>query len=164
MQNMVKCLFREWLDEKLESIDLIDYFGPVYHTKPEQFNFSAGDKRMIEKISEHVRTTIQKKGYGFFDGRNTRRTTQSGINDSDVVANGMKVKLFDAVSDLLQPYGENIVKQFKIDMVEVSTDGAMMKGRVRCILCDIGFGTQATKRKKRNEFYSQFRNGHNGFT
>lgn len=163
MQRMIKEQLRKWLDENLEEVDSIDYFGPVYETDPEKFILSPGDIRMIKQISEHVQITVQKKGYEHFIGKNKSLKKTSQCDDVNERASDTELqeKLFNGISDLLRPYGENVVSLFTKEMAVVVTEGKMIRGRVRCVLCDIDIKPEKAKRKRRNEFYSQYWNGYN---
>lgn len=156
---MVKDQFKQWLEEKLETIDFLDYFGPVYDTKPDQFCFSCGDIHMIQKIAEHVQITVQKKGYQHFDGVNNHCGTDHRETNDDADEK-IRESLYTAVVDLLKPYGSDVVSRFKKDMVEVTIEGDMIKGRIRCILCDMELRHENSKRRRRKDFYNQYWNGH----
>lgn len=52
IEQMAKNKFKDSLDENTHTINLIDYFGPIYHTNPDQFTFTCGDKKMILQLSE----------------------------------------------------------------------------------------------------------------
>lgn len=82
---------------------------------------------------------------------------------SDVDEAELHDKLFNGILDLLQPYGENVVSRFEKNMAIVTYEGNVMKGRVRCVLCDIEFEHEKKKRKKRQEFYSQYWNGYSWY-
>lgn len=117
---------------------------------------------MMLQISEYVRSTVQKKGYEHFNGENymcSKSTIQRkpGISDADEAE--IHDKLFNGILDSLQPYGENVVSRFEKNMAIVIVEGDLIKGRVRCILCDTEFEHEKKKRKKRQEFYSQYWNG-----
>lgn len=159
---MIRDQFQQWLCERLEEKDFIDFFGPVYDTKPEEFTFSCGDIKMMLQISEYVRSTVQKKGYEHFNGENCmypKSTIQRKPYISDADEADIHDKLFNGILDLLQPYGENVVSRFEKNMATVTNEGDVIKGRVRCILCDTQFEHEKKKRKKNQEFYSQYWNG-----
>lgn len=158
IQNMIKSGLKEWLDEKLEGKDYMDYFGPIYDTKPKEFTFSCGDIRMIQQISEYVRTTVQKRGYGRFKSCG-KSTTQCETDNFESEKEKLQEQLYNGVLELLQPYGKDVTSHFKEDMAIVSIDGGVIKGSVRCILCIIE--PHKNKRRKRQDFYSQYRNGKN---
>lgn len=148
---MVKDQFKQW--------DFLDYFGPVYDTKPEQFCFSCGDIRMIQKIAEHVQIMVEKWGYQHFDGVNSHCGTDHR-ETNNFVDEKIRESLYNAVLDLLTPYGSDVVSRFKKDMVEVTIEGDVISGRIRCILCDMELRPENSKRRRRTEFYQQYWNGH----
>lgn len=88
-----------------------------------------------------------------------KSTIQHNSNISDADEAEIHDKLFNGILDLLQPYGLNVVSRFEKNMAIVTNEGDIIKGRVRCILCDTEFEHEKKKRKKRQEFYSQYWNG-----
>lgn len=141
--------------------NFVDYFGPIYEKKPEGFSFSCGDVKMLKQISEYVQSTVRKKGYRYFkgDSRCPQNEGQSETVDSGASDVEIKEKLFDGILNLLQPYGEDVVSLFKKDMVIVTNENGTISGRIRCVLCDTQFGIDVKKKRRRQEFYSQFWNG-----
>lgn len=160
MEEMVKNRLKIWLDEKLEEIDLRDYFGPVYETEVEDFNFSCGDVKMIQQISENVKMTIQKKGYEHFDAKISYHTKSTDCESKNSETE-LQDRLFNGVSDLLKPYGEDVVSLFTKNMTVVTNENGVIRGGVNCILCNIGNESEKTKRKKRPDSYKQYWNGSN---
>lgn len=162
MQRMIKEQLKKWLDEKFEEIDLVDYFGPVHDTDPGKFIFSPGDIRMIKQISKHVQITVQKRGYVHFTEKKCLKKTSDcdDINEHVSETTEMQLKLFNGMLDLLKPYGENVVSLFTKDMAVVVTTGKVIRGRVRCVLCDNDIKPGNAKKKRRCELFSQYWNGH----
>lgn len=163
MQRMIKEQLKKWLDEKFEETDPVDYFGPVYDTDPGKFIFSPGDIRMIKQISEHVQITVQKRGYVHFTEKKKclKKTSDcDDINERVSDTKEIQENLFNGISDLLKPYGENVGSLFTKDMAIVITEGKVIRGRVRCVLCDNDMKPENAKKKRRHEFYSQYWNGH----
>lgn len=159
---MAKDQYKNWLDENTDTNHFVDHFGPIYHTKPEQFTFTCGDIKMIQQISEYVQSTIRKKGYGYFKAENSRcpkNAKRHGTNNRDASEEELQQELFNGVSNLLHPYGEHVVSLFKKEMVIVANEDGVISGRVRCVICDTEFDTEGKKKKRRQELYSQFWNG-----
>lgn len=159
IEQMAKNQYTSWLDEHKETKNYLDYFGPIYCAKPEQFSFSCGDIKMIQQISEYVKSTIRMKGYGYFKGETSRYAQHIEQNDC-FNDEELQKKLYDGVLDLLQPYGENVVSLFKEEMVVITNENGVISGRVRCVICDTEINNHKKKKKKRQELYSQFWNGH----
>lgn len=153
IQKMIINEFKQHLEEKFEEINFTDFFGPLYETSPERFRFITGDIRMIEQIAEHVKTTVQKKGYRHFDEEKKRCETDDhkSNDDTDEV---MRESLFQGVLDLLKPYGSNVTSRFERDMIEFSMEGGVPKGRVKCILCNM-----ESIKKRRSASHAQYWNG-----
>lgn len=162
MEQMVKDQLKDWLDENTDTTNFVDYFGPIYHTKPDQFTFGCGDKKMLRQISEHLQSTIRKKGYKYFQEQNSQCSQNSKRpgTDFDVNEEELQDELFNGVLNLLRPYGDYVISLFKKDMVEVTHENGEIKGHVRCVLCDTEIEAVKIKKKKRTEFYSQYWNGH----
>lgn len=160
---MIKDQLQSWLDEKMDSVDLIDYFGPVYDQKPKQFSLSCGDVRMIQQISQHVRALVAKKGYAYFNGETNNRSPKSITRcemTNDNVAE-LQERLFNGVLKLPEPYGDDVISLFDKDMAVVETEGKLITGRVCCVLCQIDNDRGISKRIKRKDYYSQYWNGRN---
>lgn len=162
IEKTVKDHYKDWLNENMVEPNLLDYFGPIYEKKPEQFVFTCGDVKMIEQIAEYVKSTVQKKGYAHFKGVQIQCLQSSGgdetkSNYADMTE--LKEKLFVGVSNLLEPYGEDVVSLFTREMVMVTMDNGAISGRVRCVLCDNAHEAGAKKKKGRTESYSQFWKG-----
>lgn len=150
IEQMAKDQYKNWLDENTDTNHFVDHFGPIYHTKPEQFTFTCGDIKMIQQISEYVQSTIRKKGYGYFKAENSRcpkNTKRHGTNNRDASEEELQQELFNGVSNLLQPYGEHVVSLFKKEMVIVANEDGVISGRVRCVICDTEFDTEGKKKK-----------------
>lgn len=162
MEKTIKDRYKNWLDERMENIDYIDFFGPIFDTNPEEFSFFCGDIRMIEQIAEYVRTTVQKRGYSYFRGVGGRIEETNECQDNDQhhhAEHDFQEQLFKAVADLLLPYGDEVVSLFKPEMVMVTIEDKLIKGRIRCILCEIELKADKKKKRRRQEFYSQYWNG-----
>lgn len=159
MEQMVKDQFKDWLDENTDTTNFVDYFGPIYHAKPDQFTFTCGDKKMIQQISEYVQSTIRRKGYGYFQGRNSQ-CSQNTDRHGTYREGELQEELFNGVLNLLQVYGDHVTSLFKKEMVLVTNENGEVKGRVRCILCDTGIETAKKKEKRRKNSYAQYWNGH----
>ncbi|XP_031617257.1 uncharacterized protein LOC116337085 [Contarinia nasturtii] len=159
IEQIAKNQFKNWLDEHEITTNLIDFFGPIYYSKPDQFTFTCGDIKMIQQISECVRSTVQKKGYGYLKGeispspQNVERNESNGEEE-------LQEQLFNGILNLLQPYGECVTSLFKKDMVIVGNQNGVINGRVRCIICDTESETGKKSKKRRQELYSQYWNGH----
>lgn len=117
---------------------------------------------MIKQISEHVQITVQKRGYVHFTEKKCLKETSDcdDINERVSETTEIQEKLFNGVLDLLKPYGENVVSLFTKDMAMVITTGKVIRGRVRCVLCDNDIKPENAKKKRRRELYSQYWNGH----
>lgn len=138
-QQMARNELKKWLDEKLGEVDLIDYFGPIYNSKPEQFEFTRGNVKMMCQISEYLQTTVRKNSYWYFKGKHNqcpKNVKQCETNENDDNEVEIQEKLFDGVSNLLLPYGQDVVKLFKKEMAIVKNEKGTISGRVRCVLCD----------------------------
>lgn len=162
IEKMAKDQFKPWLDENLNTTNLVDYFGPIYHTKPDQFTFTCGDKKMMQQISEYVKSTVQKKGYGYFQGKNSRcpqNVKQHAVDHCEVSEEELQEKLFNGVLILLQPYGDHVTSLFKKEMALVTNENGEIKGVVHCVICDIDAGTEKQTKKRRKNHYSQYWNG-----
>lgn len=160
---MTKDRFKRYLDEKNIEKDLNDYFGPIFAAQPEEFTFTCGDKKMIQQIAEYVQIIVQKRGYGYFKGEPSQ-CTQNAIrvktNSNAFSITELQEKLFNSISDILQPYGKDLVSLFKIEMVIVTIEKGIISGGVHCVLCDNKFETETNKKKRRTEYYSQYWNSH----
>lgn len=166
---MIKDEYKNWLDKQKDDTNLIDSYGPIYNSKPEQFIFSCGDIKMIRQIAEYVQTTVRQRGYGYFKGKTKRclpNATRCETKNSDADETGMQEKLFNGVSDLLQPYGKDVVALFKREMVVVTNEDGVINGCVRCVLCDSLSEPERKKKRRRQEFgenwngYKQYWNGY----
>lgn len=72
IEKMAREQFKDFLDENMDTTNFIDYFGPIYHRKPNQFTFNCGGKKMIKQLSEYVQSTTRRNGYGYFQGEHRR--------------------------------------------------------------------------------------------
>lgn len=68
IEQMVKTQLIDFLAGNEESNNFIEYFGPIYHSKPDQFTFTCGDRKMLKQLSDYVQTTVQKKRLCIFSG------------------------------------------------------------------------------------------------
>lgn len=161
IERMAKNQFKPWLDENLDTINLVDYFGPIYHTNPEQFTFTCGDKKMIQQISEYVKSTVQRKGYGYFRGEKSQclQNVKHVIDECEVSEEDLGEQLFNGVLGLLQPYGNHLTSLFTKDMVVIRNENGQIKGFVRCVICNAETDTDKEKKKRRKSQYSQYWNG-----
>lgn len=163
---MARNMLKDWLDKKIGEVDLIDYFGPIYDSKPDQFEFTRGDVKMICQISEYLQTTVRKNGYRYFKGKDSQcpenmKRCETNKNDDNLAE--IQDKLFEGVSNLLLPYGQDVVSLFKKGMAIVKNENGAISGRVRCVLCDRDSEcetNESQKRRRRQAYYSQFWNGH----
>lgn len=157
---MAKDQFKDFLAENTDTTNFVDYFGPIYHTKPDQFTFTCGDKKMMHQLSEYVQSTIRKNGYGYFHGENRRcyqNDKRHGTDDRDASVEDMQEELFNGVLNLLQPYGDHVTSLFKKEMVVVTNEEGEIKGLVHCVVCDNDVETE--KKKRRKDYYAQYWNG-----
>lgn len=163
---MARNELKNWLHEKIGEVDLIEYFGPIYDSKPDQFKFTRGDVKMICQISEYLQMTVRKNGYRYFKGKNSQcpenmegcETNKNDDNQAEI-----QEKLFEGVSNLLLPYGQDVVSLFKKEMAIVKNENGAISGRVRCVLCDRISEcetNESQKKRRRQTYYSQFWNGH----
>lgn len=162
IEQMAKNRFKDWLYENTDTINLIDYFGPIYHTKPDQFTFTCGDKKMILQLSEYVQLTVRRKGYEYFQGKSHRSTKNSmrhGTHNHDPSDDELQEDLYNGVLSLLQPYGDDVMSLFTKEMVVVTNENGDIKGCVRCVLCDTEMATGSKMKKRRKDFYSQYWTG-----
>lgn len=159
MEQMVKDKFKDWLDENTNVTNFVDYFGPVYHAKPEQFTFTCGDQKMIQQISEYVQSTIRRKGYGYFQGKKSQCSENTNRHGTyrDATEEELQDELFNGTLNLLQVYGDQVTSLFEKNMVSVTNENGEIKGYVRCVLCETDIET-ANKRRKKS--YAQYWNGH----
>lgn len=159
MQEMIT-EYKTFIDENadIENLPYIDYFGPIYCKKPENFKFFCGDIKMISQLSEYVHQTIKRKGYGHFKAY-SQNSKQNVTNNCYVSEEQLQLELFNGVLALLKPYGENVVSLFKIEMATVVIEDSIISGRVRCVICDLEYDTKKTNRKRRQELYAQFWSG-----
>lgn len=154
--------FKNFLDENTDGTNFIDYFGPIYYTKPNKFTFNCGDKKMMKQLSEYVQSIIRKYGYGYFQGDNRRahaNVKRSGTALHVPSEEELQEGLFNGVLNLLQPYGDRVTTLFKKEMVVVTNENGEIKGHVHCVVCDIEKETEQKYKKRRKEQYSQFWNG-----
>lgn len=161
IEQMAKTQLIDFLDENKESNNFVEYFGPIYQSKPDQFAFTCGDKKMLKQLSVFVQTTIRQKGYTYFQAENRQRHQNSnrhGANIRDASEEQLQEELFNAVLNLLQPYGDHVSSLFKKEMVVIKKENGEIKGLVRCVVCDTD--TEPKKRRRRTEYYSQYWNGH----
>lgn len=162
IEQMAKNEFKDWIDEQTHITNLVDYFGPIYHTKPQQFTFTCGDNKMIKQLSEYVQLTVRKKGYEYFQNKNRRCSQHSkrhGTDNRDLTEEELQDELFNGVLNLLQPYGDDVMSLFKKEMVEVTNENGQIKGLVHCVVCDTEKETGSKMKKRRKDFYSQYWNG-----
>lgn len=162
IEQMAKDQFKDFLDRNTNATNFVDYFGPIYHTKPNEFIFTCGDIKMILQLSEYVQSTIRKNGYGYFQGENRRcyqNAKRNATDNRDTSEEELQEELFNGVLILLQPYGENVTSLFKKEMVKVTNQNGEIKGLVHCVVCDTDVETEKTKKKKRKDYYSQYWNG-----
>lgn len=137
IEQMAKHQFKAWLDENTDTTNYVDYFGPIYHMKPDQFTFTCGDKKMIQQISEYVQSTIQRKGYGYFRRENSRCSQNVKQHGTDNLSmEELQEELFNGILNLLQPYGDHVTSLFKKEMVVVSNENEEIRGLVHCVVCD----------------------------
>lgn len=162
IEQMAKHQFKAWLDENTDTKNFVDYFGPIYHSKPDQFTFTCGDRKMIQQLSEYVQSTIQRKGYGYFRGeisRCSQNNKRHGTDNCVINEKELQEELYNCVLNLLQPYGDHVISLFKKDMIVVENENGEIRGLVHCVVCDTEIETEKTKKKKRKDFYSQYWNG-----
>lgn len=69
IEKMAKDQLKDFLDENTNTANLVDFFGPIYRTKPDQFAFSCGDNKMVQQLSEFVKSTVRVNGYEYFQGK-----------------------------------------------------------------------------------------------
>lgn len=156
IEQMAKTQLIDFLAENEESNNFIEYFGPIYHSKPGQFTFTCGDRKMLKQLSGYVQTTVQKKGYAYFraESRSCHQNSERhGTNIRD--EEELQEQLYNEVLNALQPYG--VSSLYKKEMVTVTNENGSIKGLVRCVLCDTD--TDPKKRRRRTEYYSQYWNG-----
>lgn len=110
---MAKDQLKNFLDENTNTANFVDFFGPFYRTKPDQFAFSCGDKKMLQQLSEFVKSTVRVYGYEYFQGldrpcnANVKRHEADNSSERD-----SKDELFEGILNLLQPYGDSVQKGY----------------------------------------------------
>lgn len=162
IEQMVKHQFKSWLDENTDETDYVDYFGPIYYMKPDQFTFTCGDMKMIQQISEYVQSTIRKKGYEYFQGKNSQcfqKPKRYESVDCELSEEELRDELYNAVLKILQPYGDHVISLFKKEMVVVTNENGEIRGLVHCVVCDSDIKTEKKMNRKRKNSYSQYWNG-----
>lgn len=163
IEQTVKEQFKNWLDQNTDTTNFVDYFGPIYHARPNEFTLSCGDEKMILQLSEYVKTTIQRKGYEYFQGQNSRchqSTKRNRTNNYEISEEELEEQLFNGVLHLLQPYGDHVTSLFKKEMVVVTNANGEIKGNVRCVVCETEIEAGKKMKTGRNKSYSQYWNGH----
>lgn len=154
IQNLIKGNYKKWLEERFE-FDSLDYFGPLYEMNQDEFHLSCGDVKMIQQIAEHVRLAVQKKGYKHFNMENREH---SDSEQPEIFLDGfddIREQLYVGIRELLEPYGEEIIAKFSRDMVEVTNENGIIRGRVRCILCN-NPNASGSRKKQKTQTYAQY--------
>lgn len=154
IENMVRNELKNWLNTNVAEADFTDFFGPIYFANPEEFRFRCGDVKMVKGISDHIKSTVETKGYGYFVPGSSR--SEQYVNVEDLTS-----QLFDAALNLLQPYGENVTCHFHPYMVNVEVVDGKIKGGIHCILCDLpDYAFKKSQARSRKHFYLQHWKGH----
>lgn len=155
-------------------MDLVDYYGKLYATQPENFCFQPGDKMLIKELVAHVEGIVNAKGTNsglskFKSKKLTRVEKKAKKNQKSKgeIKNTIQNSSLDIVnldelkSDLIQRVISSLKSHkvdFKFDLdlendiheniVDIHVTNGNISGSVRCIICDSENKSKQNKPKK----------------
>lgn len=136
-------------DEVLvDNQQLIDYFGKLYASQPQNFRFQSGDRILIKALVERVKDIVDKNGINaglkkFKNKKNIKTKSKSKKQESTTQSTlDLKIELTERVKKCMFSYGADkefnihLENDINIDIVTVCVENGLVNGTVRCIICD----------------------------
>lgn len=130
---------------------MIKHFGQFYAQCPEQFRFLPGDRKIIQKIRDHIHDVINKKGrkkaFQHFNDKSNRFKAMQHSNEvsdqitcSSTFANDeMKTKLYNLVSSKLIEFDVPLSTRSVFDesFITIANENNKTTGEVICVVCHV---------------------------
>lgn len=138
---------------------LVEYFGELYATQPQNFRFAVGDRILIEELVEHVKDIVTnqgKKGLKIYKCQKQKKEKKIGskLSISENDHNKLKSQLLKRVISSM--YSHEAELFFDADLNSIVNENAVdvrikkevgIFGSVRCLICDID-GKKKSKPKQ----------------
>lgn len=127
---------------------LVEYFGEIYATQPQNFRFEVGDRILIEELVEHVKNNVTSKGKNGLKIYNSKKekkekknSSKSSITEYD--HEKLKSQLRTLVISCMHSHDAEQFFDVDLDSIvnEKAVDVQIKKGfgifgSVRCLICD----------------------------
>lgn len=148
----------------LDSTHMTNVYGRTYAMDPKQFQFHAGDIKLIKSLVEYVKIEVDEKGANKglhkFQGKRKKSTRSFGFNRmskenlatniqlKDQVGHDtaetnprhatLKTELFQKTMACLKSYGvdEPVAASFDDKMIEVHFEKNRIYGSINCVICN----------------------------
>lgn len=154
-------------------------YGRTYAKSPNEFQFHAGDVKLIKSLVEHVKTEVDEKGEnrGLHKFRSRKKkSSHSSVTNKILKENvaidqlenqihldtpelharraSLKLDLLRKTEKFLSSYGvdEDFVASLDESMVEVHFDGNQIYGTILCVICN---NANTKNQKQKRVYYHQ---------